>query len=139
MTLLSLARRQSASGDKDSAHDTARQALQLLEETAQQPGAGALEWNEYADALLKVEWPDLRQPARALKLASDAVSATNRKNPFILDTLAWAWYRTGDAARAVATEREALGLLPAKATGGLSLELTRALKTFTSPAPQPAK
>lgn len=138
VTLLSLARRLSAGDDKESAHDTARQALQLLEQTAQQPGAGPLEWNEYADALLKVEWPDLRQPARALQLARDAVSATNRKNPFILDTLAWACYRTGDAQRAAEIEREAISLLPAKATGGLSLELNRSLKTFIAAA-SPAK
>jgi tetratricopeptide (TPR) repeat protein/tRNA A-37 threonylcarbamoyl transferase component Bud32 len=135
VTLLSLSRRLSASGDKDTAHDTARQALQLLEQTANQPSAGAVEWNEYADALLKVEWPDLRQSAKALQLAQNAVSATNRKNPFILDTLAWAWFRTGDAAKAAETEREALRLLPANATGGLSAELSQALKTFTSGAP----
>ena len=134
VTLRSLARRLSAGGDKDSAHETARQALQLLEQTAQQPGAGAVEWNEYADALVKVEWPDLRQPARALQLARDAVAATNRKNPFILDTLAWACYRAGDPTQAVETEREALALLPPKATGGLSLELNQALKTFSAPA-----
>ncbi len=135
VTLRSLSRRLAANGDKESAHDTARQALQLLEQTAQQPGSGAIEWNEYADALLKVDWPDLRQPALALKLAQNAVAATNRKNPFILDTLAWAWFRTGDAPQAVETEREALRLLPANAGGGLSFELNQALKTFTAAAP----
>lgn len=131
VTLLSLSRRLAASGEKESAHDAAQQALQLLEQTAEQPSAGAVEWNEYADALLKVEWPDLRQSARALQLAQNAVSATSRKNPFLLDTLAWAWFRTGDPAQAVTTEREALRLLPEDAKGGLRSELTRALKTFT--------
>ena len=132
-----MSRRLAASGDKDAAHDTARQALQLLEQTAQQPSAGAIEWNEYADALLKVEWPDLRQSARALQLAQNAVNATSRKNPFILDTLAWAWFRTGDPVQAAAIEREAMRLLPANATGGISGELARNLKTFTADAPAP--
>jgi eukaryotic-like serine/threonine-protein kinase len=134
VTLLSLSRRLAASGDKASAHDAAEQALQLLERTSAQPSAGAVEWNEYADALLKVEWPDLRQSARALQLAQSAASATGRKNPFILDTLAWAWFRSGDASRAVQTEQEALGLLPASSAGGLRGELTRALKTFAADA-----
>ena len=130
VTLLSFSGRLATSGNKDAAHDAAKEAVQLLEETAQRPDAGAVEWNEYANALLKVEWPDLRQWTKALQLAQNAVQATARKNPFFLDTLAWAYFRTGNKAQAVETEREALGLLPANSTGGLHDELAAALKTF---------
>jgi len=43
----------------------------------------------------------------------NAVAATHRNNPFFLDTLAWAYFRTGDASKAADTERDALRLLPA--------------------------
>jgi hypothetical protein len=133
-TLMAFSRRLAATGDKTGAHDAAREALQLLDRTTQKPGAGPVEWNEYADALLKAEWPDLSRPRKALDLAQNAVSATKRTNPFFLDTLAWALYRTGDAGKAVATEREALGLLPANAKGGLHDELDRGLNTFLAAA-----
>ncbi len=44
----------------------------------------------------------------------------NRTNPFFLDTLAWAYFRSGEAPKAAETEREALSLLPAGAKGGLA-------------------
>jgi len=34
----------------------------------------------------------LQQPAEALSLAQKAAEATGRGNPFILDTLAWAYF-----------------------------------------------
>lgn len=130
VTLREFSQRLAAAGDKERAHQAAGEAVRLLARTAEKPGAGAMEWNEYADALLKIGWPDLAQPARALGLAQEAVSATRRKNPFFLDTLAWAYFRTGDSAKAAETEREALRLLPATAQGGLHDELNRGLSTF---------
>ncbi|HEV2447077.1 MAG TPA: hypothetical protein VGS58_14195, partial [Candidatus Sulfopaludibacter sp.] len=130
VTLRAFSQRLTAAGNKDAGHQAAQEAVRLLQETAEKPGAGAVEWNEYADALLKVEWPDLVQPAKALQLAQNAVSATKRTNPFFLDTLAWAYFRNGDAPKAAQTEREALGLLPADAKGGLHDELDRGLSTF---------
>ena len=130
VTLLEFSRRLSAANDKSGGHEAAREALQLLQKTTEKPGAGPVEWNEYADALLKVDWPDLRQPEQALALAQRAVASTNHTNPFILDTLAWAYFRNGDAPKAVQAERDALRLLPADANGGLHDELDRGLKTF---------
>jgi serine/threonine protein kinase/tetratricopeptide (TPR) repeat protein len=135
VTLLAFSGRLAAGGDQNSAHDTAREAIQLLEYTAERPSAGALEWNEYANALLKVEWPDLRQVDKALQLSQRAVAATARKNPFFLDTLAWARFRKGEAAQAADVEREALALLPRDASGGLHDELASALKQFLSSQP----
>jgi tetratricopeptide (TPR) repeat protein len=131
VTLLAFSKRLQQTGDSASAHQTAQDALALLERATQKPSASAVEWNEYADALLKVEQPDLVQPAKALLLAQNAVAATHRTNPFFLDTLAWAYYRSGEATKAAETEREALNLLPAGATGGLHDELQSGLATFT--------
>jgi tetratricopeptide (TPR) repeat protein len=131
VTLLAFSRRLQQNGDQASAHQTAQDALTLLERATQKPSAGAVEWNEYADALLKVEQPDLLQPTKALHLAQNAVAATNRTNPFFLDTLAWAYFRSGDAPKAAETERDALRLVPADAKGGLHDELQHGLETFT--------
>ncbi|MDE3168331.1 MAG: protein kinase [Acidobacteriota bacterium] len=130
VTLLDFSRKMAAGDDKAGAHDAAREAMQLLAKTAETPAAGPIEWNEYADALLKVDWPDLQQPASALSLAQKAADATGRRNPFILDTLAWAYFRSGDAAKAVQAEQAALRLLPPGSKGGLHDELDRGLKTF---------
>jgi serine/threonine protein kinase/tetratricopeptide (TPR) repeat protein len=135
-TLLAFSRRLAQSGDHVRARDSAQEALRLLQLTAEKPGAGPVEWNEYADALLKTDPPELRNPAKALRLAGDAVSATKRRNPFFLDTLAWAYFRTGDSAKAVDTEREALQLVPADAKGGLHDELAQGLSGFLATVPK---
>src|ERR1035441_3065490 len=132
VTLLAFSGRLAASGNQDAAHDAAREAVQLLQYTAERPGAGALEWNEYANALLKVDWPDLRQVNKALQLSQNAVAATSRKNPFFLDTLAWARFGNGETDKAADVEREALALLPPNSSGGLHDELASALKAFLS-------
>jgi tetratricopeptide (TPR) repeat protein len=128
--LRSFSRRLTSTGNRDEAHDADREALDLLKTTSERPGAGAVEWNEYADALLKIEWPDLRRWPEALQFAEQAVAKTDRKNPICLDTLAWAYYRNGKRQEAIATEREALQLLPGNARGGLHDELDRDLRTF---------
>jgi tetratricopeptide (TPR) repeat protein len=130
VTLLAFSRRLTAGGNQTAAHDAAGEGLRLLEQTATRPTSGPVEWNEYADALLKAGFPDLTQPAKALELARNAVVASNRKNPFFLDTMAWALFRTGDSPKAAATEREALALVPADAKGGLHDELQHGLETF---------
>jgi tetratricopeptide (TPR) repeat protein len=135
VTLMAYSRRLAGAGDQSSGREAAQQALGLLSQAADKPGAGAMEWNEYADALLKAGWPDLTEPAKALHLAQNAVSATNRQNPFFLDTLAWAYYRTGNSAKAVDTERDALTLVPKGAQGGLHDELQNGLNTFLGAAP----
>jgi tetratricopeptide (TPR) repeat protein len=129
-TLLAFSRRLAQGGDQVRARESAQEALRLLQLTSDKPGAGPIEWNEYADALLKTDPPELRNPAKALQLATNAVSATQRRNPFFLDTLAWAYFRTGDSAKAVETERDALQLVPADAKGGLHDELAQGLSSF---------
>lgn len=129
-TLLAFSRRLAQGTEKARAHDAAREAMRLLQQTAGKSNAGAVEWNEYADALLKVDWPDLQSPGKALQLAENAVASSKRQNPFFLDTLAWAYFRTGNAPKAVETERDALRLLPPDAKGGLHDELAHGLESF---------
>jgi tetratricopeptide (TPR) repeat protein len=135
-TLMAFSRRLAQGADQTRAHSAAQQAIRLLQQTAEQPGAGQVEWNEYADALLKVDFPDLRDPAKALHLAENAVASSKRENPFFLDTLAWAYFRTGRAPEAIETERAALRLLPPDAKGGLYDELAHGLESFLAGASQ---
>ena len=119
-------------GDVPNATKAGRQAIELMRAVAERPGAGAYEWNDYANALLKSEIEALRQPDKALELALRATRATGESNAMFLDTLAWAYYRTGDATLAVQTQRKALSLVPAgNALGqGLRVELEQGLAQF---------
>ena len=119
-------------GDLENAEKAGSEAIELMRAVAERPGAGAYEWNDYANSLLKAEIESLRQPAKALELALRANTATKEPNALFLDTLAWAYFRTGDASSAIRTERQALGLVPAgNALGqGLRSELEQGLAQF---------
>jgi tetratricopeptide (TPR) repeat protein len=105
-------------------------ALGIMRELAESKNAGYLEFNEYANALNTCEWEELRRPDAALHYARKAVELTPKETRHLaLDTLAWALYRKGDTAAAIASSREAISLLPA----GFSMErlvLEKSLKTF---------
>jgi tetratricopeptide (TPR) repeat protein/predicted Ser/Thr protein kinase len=77
---------------------------------AERPGATADDWEDYAWTLLTCDPPGLRQPALGLAAAKRAVEMSASRDPDNLDTLALAWFRTGDRTRAIKTEREALAL-----------------------------
>ncbi len=64
----------------------------------------------------------------AQKVATKACDLTDWENPMILDTLAWAQYRAGDAAAAVKTETKAIELLDP--TDPSIADYEKALKTF---------
>ena len=83
----------------------------------------------------EAEIESLQQPAKALELALRATRATKESNAVFLDTLAWAYFRNGDVAAAIRTEREALRLVPAgNALGqGLRSELEEGLAQFENP------
>ncbi len=123
-------------GDLANAEKAGTEAIELLRAVAERPGAGAYEWNDYANTLLKSEIESLRQPAKALELALRATHATKQPNALFLDTLAWAYFRTGDAPSAIRVERQALTLVPAgNALGqGLRIELEQGLAQFESPS-----
>jgi tetratricopeptide (TPR) repeat protein/tRNA A-37 threonylcarbamoyl transferase component Bud32 len=122
-------------GDIENAGKAGSEALELMRTVAKRPGAGPYEWNDCANALLKIEIEPLRQPAKALELALRATSGSKEPNPLFLDTLAWAYFQTGDAPSAVRTERQALTLVPAgNALGqGLRTELEQGLAQFETP------
>jgi tetratricopeptide (TPR) repeat protein len=132
LTLSSMAAEMKKSGDLPAAERASSEAIELMRAVAERPGAGPYEWNVYADILLKSEIERLREPAKALDLALRASRATQETNPTFLDTLAWAYFRTGDTAAAVRTERKALSLVPAgNALGqGLRSELEQGLAQF---------
>jgi len=109
-------------------------ALGIMRDLAQSKNAGHLEFNEYANALNTCEWDELRKPDVALTYARKAVELTPKETRHLaLDTLAWALFRKGDTAGAIASSREAISLLPA----GFSMDrlvLEKSLKTFQDPA-----
>ena len=119
-------------GDLANAEKASSGAIDLMRAVAERPGAGPSEWNDYANALMKSEIESLRQPAKALELALRATRATKESNALFLDTLAWAYFRNGDAPSAIRTERAALSLVPAgNALGqGLRSELEQGLVQF---------
>jgi tetratricopeptide (TPR) repeat protein len=55
--------------------------------------------------------PIVRNGESALRLAQEAVAATSRTNAVVLDTLAAAYAETGDFAKAVAAQQEAIAVL----------------------------
>ena len=121
-------------GDLANAEKAGSEAIELMRVVAERPGAGPYEWNDYANALLKSDIESLRQPAKALELALRATRATKEPNAMFLDTLAWAYFQTGDTPSAIRTERQALTLVPAgNALGqGLRIELEQGLAQFES-------
>jgi tetratricopeptide (TPR) repeat protein len=92
-----------------------RQALEYSERMAVRPQAGVHEMIEYADTLVKAPFPRLQNPQRALTFALRANQLSNFRDPLELDTLAWAYFRTGNVAVAIQTMEKALGLLPGSA------------------------
>jgi hypothetical protein len=62
----------------------------------------------------------------------EAIDLTCR--PIFLDTLAWAYFRNGDASRAIATEKKALALLPADQKSGIRAEIEKGLAEFEAAA-----
>jgi serine/threonine protein kinase/tetratricopeptide (TPR) repeat protein len=73
-----------------------------------------------AALLLEVEFDDLRDPQRALELASRAATLTERRDAEILHTLSVAQERAGDVTAAVQTQREAVARAGATASPRLT-------------------
>jgi serine/threonine protein kinase/tetratricopeptide (TPR) repeat protein len=136
LALSSMATEMKNAGDLEKAAKAGGESIELMRALAERPGAGPYDWNGYANALVKAEIESMRQPAKALELALRATRATKEANPLFLDTLAWAYFRSGDALSAILTERKALGLVPAgNALGqGLRSELEQGLVQFETNA-----
>jgi non-specific serine/threonine protein kinase/serine/threonine-protein kinase len=117
----------------DQARREMGRALALLREATERPGAGGEAFNEYAWALVTCEPADLRRPAEALELATEALRRAGGPNPVYQHTQAWALYRLGRRDEAISTLEGALGQLSPNAAGptvGLKRQMETDLATF---------
>lgn len=123
-------------GARAEAHAVTRRALDALWPLVDVSDPQVYDLQQYVWLLVTTPFEDLRSPARALPYAQQLVEATKGTQPAMLDSLARAQFGTGDAAKAVETERRALALLPAVKPGetpsALRKELEENLKKFES-------
>ena len=89
----------------------ARDLARRRKDLAEGPDARAAAKNECARLLLTIEPADLREPAEALRLALEANRMAGHANAGYMNTLALAYYLTGDTAKALETQRKAIALL----------------------------
>jgi len=109
-TRLALAKLLACEGKLPESEPLYREALGQLHKGAEQ---GDVETQkEIAWQLATCLLPALRDGIAAVSFAEKAVAATNRKNAGYLDTLAAAYAEAGQFAKAVATEKEAIALMP---------------------------
>ena len=76
--------------------------------------ATPLDLDACAKLLLMSEVEDLRDPKEALAFSRRANEQTKERDPVFLQTLAMAWFNTGDRARAIETQTRALARLSAE-------------------------
>ena len=99
-----------AQGKKQEARPLTVEHLALLKRFAERPSADAGVLNSYAWMLLTCEYEELRDPQAALPIARRAVELSAEQDPNILDTLAVAYYMTGDLDQAIEAQKKALAL-----------------------------
>jgi tetratricopeptide (TPR) repeat protein len=87
--------------------------------------------NNVAWFQLTCESEEARNPQAALELALDVAERTGRRNPGALDTLSLAYHLTGDTAKAIENQREAIALLP-EGESDLRTAMEEALAKFLS-------
>jgi len=109
--LRTLARAYLANGDKAQALQTWEQAIASSSNDASR----ALTLNFAARELLLVTPEAVRDPAAALKYAQEANRLTSHNNPGYLDSLALAYHRSGQTAKAIEIQNRAIALLAADA------------------------
>ncbi|MBL8174161.1 MAG: hypothetical protein JNK48_05790, partial [Bryobacterales bacterium] len=121
-------------GEAAPGREAMKHGLSLFQALAESPGATDLELNEYANWLVRGEFSDLWRPETAMRMAQRAVRNSEERNPGYLDTLAWAHYRMGDLASAVAVQKKALRVMEGNAiflsAPALRKEIEEALRLF---------
>lgn len=98
-------------GETARAREAMRQVIEVYRTIAERAGATELDYNEYANALVKSDFPELWQPSVALEYAQRSVKGTKETNPGYMDTLAWAYFRSGDPGMAAEVQRRALRVI----------------------------
>jgi len=103
-------------GRLDEALPLWREAIEFQTAAADAPGASPHTLNTAAKTLLKSEIGQIYDPARALTYARRACTTAEAAGGAtlwrLLDTLALAQHRTGDAAAAIETQKRAISLMP---------------------------
>ncbi len=107
-----LVRALTAQGKLDEARPYFAEWIRHTRRAAEQPDANVNRLNEHAMLLLTCEPEDLCDPKAALTVAKRAVEMSGGQNALILDTLALAYFMTGDTAKAVEAQEKAVALLP---------------------------
>jgi hypothetical protein len=70
-----------------------------------------------------------REPQSALRLALEVAEMTEYRNPNYLDTLSLAYYLTGETAKAIENQKQAIALLP-EGESAMRTSLEEALVKF---------
>jgi tetratricopeptide (TPR) repeat protein len=115
-------------GREGEARRAAAESLAIFEDLIRAPGAGFMEFNDYANELSKCPYADICDQQKALRYARIAVDLTKGQNAFALDTLANVYFRTGAVEKAAETQRLALSFssnLPAGAREEIRTSLNR--------------
>jgi tetratricopeptide (TPR) repeat protein len=106
-----------ATGDSAAARVETARAVRFLRPLVESPEPALHDVQDYVLLLVSTPFREHRDDAAALRFARRAVEITSRKDAESLDLLARALDRSGDHGQAVATEREALALIPAPRPG----------------------
>ncbi|MFQ5473065.1 MAG: tetratricopeptide repeat protein, partial [Dehalococcoidia bacterium] len=110
--LNALAKHYRVQGKLDNARRYVGELIAVRKRAAERPDASPTALNKYAWLLLTCEPADMRDPRAALSAATKANEMTDGANAGILDTLALAHHRTGDASKAIEIQRQAVSILP---------------------------
>jgi serine/threonine protein kinase len=121
-------------GREREAAQVTEQIIAVSSRVVARPDCDATALNDFAWFLLEGDLPQYRDPARALQLAERAVTLSEHKQIEFLDTLSHACQRTGDLARAIAIQREAMALPDAVHRNGLEAWMIQLLEQAGDPA-----
>jgi tetratricopeptide (TPR) repeat protein len=99
-------------GRQDEARPWVEQVIDARKRRCEEAPSNPVVLNGYAWLLLTCEPEDLRAPSEALAVSLRSNVLTDYQNPDYVDTLALAYFRTGDLENAIKYARQAVALLP---------------------------
>ena len=104
--------------------------LNIQKKLADKPTALIKELAEYVKTLLYAEPASLRDPATALSYSEKAAQMSQKKDPSILQTLAYNYFLLGKYAQAAQISQDALSLIPKTGDSYLRQQLQLDLKKY---------